>query len=104
MLSPPAQRDLARKALLFIAYSREPVEIDIFARAIAAKDHTQSLDILRSTFLTKEIILHSCGNLLSIDNTCPRYPRFVHFSVHEFLTSHQSKFIHALLLDKEMAH
>ena len=98
---PLAQRDLARKALLFVAYSREPVSIDVLALAIAAKDHTQSLDTLRSSISTEEMILHACGNLLSIDST--RHACFVHFSVHEFLTSRQSKIIHAPLED-EMAH
>ena len=98
---PPAQRDLARKALLFVAYSRGPVLIDVLALAIAAKDHTQSLDTLRSSISTKDIILHTCGNLLSTQN---RWTFLVHFSVYEFLTSRRSKFIHALSLEKEMAH
>src|SRR6266576_690819 len=46
---PPAQRELAKKALLFIAYAREPVSIDILALAIAVKHHEQSLDMLRSS-------------------------------------------------------
>ena len=98
---PLAQRDLARKALLFVAYSRKPVSINVLALAIAAKDHTQSLDTLRSSISTEEMILHACGNLLSIDST--RHACFVHFSVHEFLTSRRSKVIHAPLED-EMAH
>ena len=98
---PLAQRDLARKALLFVAYSRKPVSIDVLALAIAARDHTQSLETLRSSISTEEMILHACGNLLSIDST--RHACFVHFSVHEFLTSRRSKVIHAPLED-EMAH
>ena len=101
---PPPQRDLARKALLFVAYSRRPVNIDVLAHAIAAQDHTQSLDSLRSSISTKEIILHVCGNLLTTDNTYAQHVCFVHFSVHEYLTSPRSKFIHALSLEKEMAH
>ena len=98
---PLAQRDLARKALLFVAYSRKPVSIDVLALAIAARDHTQSLETLRSSISTEEMILHACGNLISIDST--RHACFVHFSVHEFLTSRRSKVIHAPLED-EMAH
>ena len=101
---PLAQRDLARKALLFVAYSRKPVEVEVLALAIAAKDHTQNLKSLWSSISTKEIILHVCGNLLTIEDTYPQYARFVHFSVHEFLTSPRSKFIYALSLEKEMAH
>ena len=102
---PPAQRELARRALLFIAYAREPVSIDELALAIAVKDHTQSLDILRSSISAEEKILHACGNLLSIDDTDPkiRRARFVHFSVHEFLTSHRSKLFHTFSLECEVA-
>ena len=100
---PPVQRELARKALLFIAYAREPVSIDTLAVAIASKDHTQTLDMLRSSISTEKTILYSCGNLLSIDKTNPEIRRvcFVHFSVHEYLTSQQS---HALSLEKTIAH
>ena len=99
---PPAQRELARKALLFVAYSRKPVLIDVLALAIAAKDHTQSLDIFRSSISTEKIILHACGNLLSTDND--GHACFVHFSVQEFLISGRSKFVHAFSLEYEMAH
>ena len=66
---PSSQRELARKALLFIAYARKPVSIDILALAIATKDYNQRLDMLRSSISTEKIILNACGNLLSIDNT-----------------------------------
>ena len=99
---PPAQRELARKALLFVAYSRQPVSIGVLALAIAAKDHTQSLNTFRSSISTEKTILLACGNLLSTDNdgrTC-----FVHFSVQEYLISGRSKFVHAFSLEYEMAH
>ena len=103
---PPAQRELAKKALLFTAYATEPVSIDILALAIAVKDHTQSLDMLRSSISSEKTILDACGNLLSIDNTDSSVRRacFTHFSVHEFLTSHRSKLLHTLILDHEVAH
>ena len=103
---PPAQRELARKALLFIAYAREPVSINVLALALAVGDHTQSLDMLRSSISTEKMILNTCSNLLSIDNTDPNIQRvcFIHFSVHEFLTSHQSKLLRTLSLEYELAH
>ena len=105
---PSVQRELARKALLYIAHATEPVSIDILALAIAVKDHTQSLDTLRSSISAKEKIFDACGNLLSVDNTDPNNQRvcFIHFSVHEFLTNSQSKLrlLHTLSLELEMAH
>ena len=99
---PPTQRELARKALLFVAYSRKPVPIDVLALAIAAKDHTQSLDIFRSSVSTEKTILLACGNLLSTDDD--GHACFVHFSVQEYLISGRSKFVHAFSLEYEMAH
>ena len=103
---PKPQRELARKALLFTAYSREPVSIGILAHAIAAKDHAQSLDTFRSSISDEERILDACSNLLIVDNTDSEVRRacFVHFSVHEFLTSHQSKLHCILSLEYKMAH
>ena len=97
---PPAQRELARKVLLFVAYAREPISIDTLALAIAVKDHTQDLNILRSSVSTQKIILHACGNLLSVD----QHVHFIHFSVHEFLTSDRSRLLHNLSLEYEVAH
>ena len=90
---PPVQRELAKKALLFVAYAREPVSIDILALAIAVKHHEQSLDMLRSSISTEQMILYACGNLLAIDNTDSnhRRVRFIHFSVHEFFINHRSR-------------
>ena len=98
---PPAQRELARKALSFVAYARESISINTLALAIATEDDTQSLDMLRSSISTETIILNACGNLLSVDNT---HVHFIHFSAHEFLTNHQSRFIHTLSLGHEVAH
>ena len=101
---PPAQRELARKALSFVAYARESISINTLALAIATEDDTQSLDMLRSSISTETIILNACGNLLSVDNTDSRHVHFIHFSAHEFLTNHQSRFIHTLSLGHEAAH
>ena len=86
-----SQRDLATKALIFVAYATEPVSIDVLALAIAVKDHTQSLDMLRCS-TAAETILNACDNLLSIDTTDPLIRRvcFIHFSVREYLTNHWS--------------
>ena len=102
---PLAQRELARKVLLFIAYARGPVSIDILTLAVAVKDHTQSLDILRSSVSAEKIILNSCGNLLSIDDTDPNIRRvcFIHFSVHEFLTNHRLRLLHTIPFEYEVA-
>ena len=103
---PLALRELAKRALLFLAYAREPVSIDSLALAIAVKDHAQSLEELRSSISTERSILSVCGNLLSIDNTDPKVRRvcFVHFSVPEFLTRHQSKLLQTFSLEYEEAH
>ena len=102
---PPAQRELAKKALLFVAYAREPLSIDVLALAIATKDPAQSLDRLRSSISTEKIILHACGNLLTINmNSNIRCVSFVHFSVHEYLTTSRPKLLHTLFSVAEMAH
>ena len=104
---PAAQRELARKALLFIAYARAPASIDVLALAIAASTarcYTQGLDTLRSSISTEETILQACGNLLSIDNTNRNFRRacFVHFSVHEFVTSKRSALLNTMSFGYEI--
>ena len=105
---PPAQRELARKALLFVAYARKPVSIDVLALAIAVKDRTQSLEALRSSISTEKTIINACGNLLSIKTVdtsfYARQAFFVHFSVYEFLTSHRFRFFKSPSLENEVAH
>ena len=99
---PLAQRELASKALLFITYAREPVSIDMLALAIATKDHTQTLGMLRSSISTETIILNACGNLLAVGDT-DRRARSVHYSVHEFLTSNWTNIHCTLAFEYEVA-
>ena len=101
---PSSQRDLATKALLFVAYATEPVSIDVLALAIAVKDHTQSLDMLRCS-TAAETILSACDNLLSIDTTDPFTRRvcFIHFSVREYLTNHWSHTLSPEYAHREIA-
>ena len=97
---PRPQRDLARRALIWIAYAREPLLVDDLACAISIEIHTTSLEDLESSIPTKESILDACANLVSIDQHSAHI-RFVHFSVQEFLTSHRST---TLCMGHEVAH
>ena len=86
---PRAQRELARRALVWIAYARKPLSIRDLAFAISIEMDTKSLEDLKSSTPTEKAILNACANLVSVDQGEKRV-RFVHFSVQEFLTSHRS--------------
>ena len=127
---PRAQRELVRKILIWTAYSRYPIPIDILACAVSIERDTESLETLRSSVPTEKTIRNACANLIFIDdgaksiieNSDPsrdramsnfgdydpsrdrRYVQFVHFSVKEFLTSHPSKVIETLQIRYETAH
>ena len=102
---PQAQRELAWKALRFITYATQPVSMDTLALALAVKDSTQSLDTLRSSIPTEQTILNACGNLIAIhEDSNVRHVRFVHFSVHEYLSSDRSSILHTGYLEYEPAH
>ena len=87
---PRAQRELARKILIWVAYARQPLPIDSLAYAISIEMGTKSLEDLNSAIPTEESILDVCANLISVDSSGNRYVRFVHFSVQEFLKSNRS--------------
>ena len=93
---PHPQRELARKALIWIAYSRRPLPIHALAFAISTEmaTVTTSLEDLESSIPSEGSILDACANLISIDQSENRYTQFVHFSVQEFLTSHHSTVLH----------
>ena len=101
---PQAHRKLARKVLIWTAYARNPLPIKALAAAISIEKDTKSLEDLESTVPTEKNILNSCANLISVDQDSSRYVRFVHFSIQEFLTSHQSKYIDTLNMGPEVAH
>ena len=74
--------------LIYIAYSREPVHINLLRYAVSAEDDSKSLKALESSIPTEMAIVDVCANLISIDGKT-QLVRFVHFSVQEFLTRHQ---------------
>ena len=83
---PRAQRELARKVLMCVAYTRSPLPISILAIGVSIENDTESLEALESSIPTKTTILSACSNLVSVDSHT-QLVRFVHFSVQEFLTS-----------------
>ena len=87
---PQGQRELARRVLICIAYTRSPLPISILSYIVSVKKDTKSLEALESSLPTETTILGACSNLVSIDGNT-RYVRFVHFSVQEFLTSDRSR-------------
>ena len=98
---PRAQRELARKILIWIAYARRPLSIEDLAYAISIDTDTKSLKDLESSLPTEESILGACANLISVDRNQNPYVRFVHFSVQEFLTRYRAT---ALDIGYEVAH
>ena len=101
---PRPQRELARRVLIWTAYARSPLPIDTLTSAISIERDTKSLKDLKSSIQTEKNILNVCANLISIDRSSPRYVRFVHFSIQEFLTSYQSRYIETLSMGHEIAH
>ena len=84
---PQEQRDLARRTLICVAYSRLPIPITLLPYAISIMDVTQTLEALESSAPSKAAILDACANLIYIESNTQTV-RFAHFSVQEFLTSH----------------
>ena len=101
---PQAHRKLARRVLIWTAYAQEPLPIEALAAAISIEKDTKNLEDLESTIPTEKNIFNTCANLISVDRGPSRYVQFVHFSIQEFLTSHQSKYIETLNMGPEAAH
>ena len=100
---PRAQRELARRALIWTAYTRRPLPIYALASAVSIERDTRSQKDLESSIPTEQSIVNACANLISVDRKTPRYVRFIHFSVQEFFTS-QSEYLEILGMEYEMAH
>ena len=100
---PQVQRELARKVLIYIAYARSRVSIDVLTHIVSIRKDIGNIKALKSSTPTEKILLDTCVNLISVDSSS-KYVRFVHFSVQEFLTSHQSPVIETLHLEHDMAH
>ena len=98
---PRAQRELARRILMWVTYTRKPLPIDALAYAISIEINTNGLGDLKSSIPTHESIIDACANLISVDRGENPYVRFVHFSVQEFLKSHR---LATLSIGYEMAH
>ena len=84
---PRAQRELARKVLIWTAYAQRPLSIDDLAHAFSIQTGTKDRE---SSIPSEESILDACANLVLVDQRRNRYVRFIHFSVQEFLTSHSN--------------
>lgn len=88
---PRAQRELARKVLIWTAYARRPLSIHDLIYAVSIEMDIKSLEDLKSSILTEEYILGACAYLINIDwNPEGRYVHFIHSSMQEFLTTHSS--------------
>ena len=97
---PRPKREVARRALVWIAYARRPLIIDELAYAISVGTDLKGLEDLACSIPPEEYILDACPNLVSIDQS-GKSVRFVHFSVQEFLTSQRST---TLNMGHEVAH
>ena len=101
---PRPKRDVARRALIWIAYARRPLLIDELACAISIEVDTKDLEDFTDC-PDEEYILDACAGLVSVYKERywwgPVRVRFVHFSVQEFFTSHRST---TLNIGHEVAH
>lgn len=85
---PPAQRELARRALLWIAFARKSITADELRAAVAIEIDTRDVHDFLSMIPTIDTVLDACSNLIVDDG---RSIRFVHFSVEEYILSKTRK-------------
>ena len=85
---PPAERELARRILIWTAYARKPLSIYDLACAISIEMNIKRLEDLESSIPTETYIVDVCANLIYVDQTENKYVHFVHSSIKGFLTSH----------------
>ena len=96
--------NLARRVLTCVTYSFSPIPVSLLRYAVSVEDGGESFEALEYSIPTDTAIVDACANLISIDrNTEQPVVRFVHFSVQEFLLSHQSS-IETFGLQLELAH
>ena len=62
--------------------------MDLLRYAVSVEDESEGLEAFESSLPTETTIVDVCANLISIDMAA-QVVRFVHFSVQEFVTSHQ---------------
>lgn len=102
---PKPQRELARRALLWIAYAQRPLSLRELTAAVAIESDTTSLKAFLPMMPTIETVVDVCSNLISVDN---RTVRFVHFSVQEYILSKprdpDNSSIAALRIGQDLAH
>lgn len=82
--SPKPQRELARRALMWIAYAKRQLAYNDLTCAVAMESNTRSLEELDSMTPTIGTVLALCSNLVACDRSMIR---FVHFSVQEYILS-----------------
>lgn len=82
--SPKPQRELARRALMWIAYAKRPLSESELTCAIAMESNTRSVEELDSMTPTVGTVIALCSSLIARDNGDIR---FVHFSVQEYILS-----------------
>ena len=97
---PEGQCELARKVLIFVAYSRSPIPLGLLLYAVAVEDDSESFEALESSIPMEETIIGACANLVSIDRDT-QLVHFVHFSVQEYFASPQPS-IETLRLGPEL--
>ena len=96
---PRVLRELARRTLIWTAYSRRSLLIDELAYFVSIDKNTATLEDLKSVIPAERTIVNACANLISVNQD--RFVRFVHFSVQEFLTSHRSTILN---MEYDVAH
>lgn len=93
---PKPQRELARRALMWISYAQRPLRLEELLFAVAMETNAKSDEELRSMVPTMKTLVDVCTPLITlvdatgVDAPGNRYfdettVRFVHFSVQEFL-------------------
>ncbi|KAL0635420.1 hypothetical protein Q9L58_005628 [Maublancomyces gigas] len=82
--SPLAQRELARRALLWIAFAPRSLEANELTAAVAIHSDTRNVHQFLSMIPMMNTVVDVCSNLIVHDG---RTMRFVHFSVAEYILS-----------------
>ena len=85
---PEAQRELAKKVIMHLAYSESPISIDSLAYVVSIKQPTQTLKNWEFSTPTEAAILGACANLILVERKT-RHVHFFHHSIRQFLTSCQ---------------
>ena len=98
---PKAQRLLARKVLMWVAYAKRPLQPIELAQAVAVEPDTNSADMMCKMIPMYDSIFAVCANLVVLDSDFG--VRFVHFSTQEYLLNSQSQNVINLNIGAKLA-